>query len=100
MIVPGRWHLLARCFTSSSLPHQYSLQATYASARPVSLPARQSMFARSRLPSFFLLFSLLLASSTHAFILAMALKTPKPTFGGIAHAGILVSDTQASLVRA
>jgi len=38
-------------------------------------------------------------ASTHGFVLVMALKTPKPTFGGIAHAGILVSDTQASLVR-
>ena len=61
------------------------------------------MATRRRLPCFCPLrlaaaLSLLLAS-THGFVLAMALKTPKPTFGGIAHAGILVSDTQASLVR-
>jgi hypothetical protein len=61
------------------------------------------MAARRRQPCFSLLrlaaaLSLVLAS-THGFVLVMAFKTPKPTFGGIAHAGILVSDTQASLVR-
>ncbi|EWM26975.1 glyoxalase bleomycin resistance protein dioxygenase [Nannochloropsis gaditana] len=41
--------------------------------------------------------SLLVSRSTDGFVLSMSLKSPKPVFGGIAHAGILVSDTQSSM---
>jgi hypothetical protein len=53
--------------------------------------------------SFLLLPLLLLPTTTEAFFLTMAAAAApstnnRPTYGGIAHAGVLVSNTKASLV--
>jgi len=99
-------HLILRSSRTQAANNTHTIHSTGLSYRVYLLACSPPsiMATRRRLPCLSPLLlaaaalSLLLAS-THGFVLAMALKTPKPTFGGIAHAGILVSDTQASLVR-
>ena len=68
---------------------------------PSTMPLPPTMQWRPRGLPILLLLALLLVTSSQAFFLALTMSAAtgsKPQFGGIAHAGILVSNTQASLV--